>query len=86
MKRNWILGTLAVVVLMTALLAIARGDRHPNNNNEEEQPVEEQPVEEVITSTEPQDELLDNNNDFACNLFRAINRNRKLSDGSIVVS
>lgn len=71
---------MAVVVLMTALLAIARGDRHPNNNNEEEQPVEE-----VITSTEPQDELLDNN-DFACNLFRAINRNRKLSDGSIVVS
>lgn len=72
---------MGIVVLMTALLAIARGDRHPNNNNEEEQPVEE-----VITSTEPQDELLDNNNDFACNLFRAINRNRKLSDGSIVVS
>ncbi len=72
---------MAVVVLMAALLAIARGDRHPNNNNEEEQPVEE-----VITSTEPQDELLNNNNDFACNLFRAINRNRKLSDGSIVVS
>ena len=81
MKRNWILGALGIVLLMTALLAIARGDRHPNNNN-----VEEQPVEEVITSTEPQDELLDNNNDFACNLFRAINRNRKLSDGSIVVS
>ena len=81
MKRNWILGTLAVVVLMTALLAMAKGSSHPNNNNEEEQPVEE-----VITSTEPQDELLDNNNDFACNLFRAINRNRKLSDGSIVVS
>ena len=81
MKRNWILGTLGIVLLMTALLAIARGDRHPNNNN-----VEEQPVEEVITSTEPQDELLDNNNDFACNLFRAINRNRKPSDGSIVVS
>ena len=81
MKRNWILGTLAVVVLMTALLAMAKGRSHPNNNNEEEQPVEE-----VITSTEPQDELLDNNNDFACNLFRAINRNRKLSDGSIVVS
>ena len=72
---------MGIVLLMTALLAIARGDRHPNNNNEEEQPVEE-----VITSTEPQDELLDNNNDFACNLFRAINRNRKLSDGSIVVS
>ena len=81
MKRNWILGTLAVVVLMTALLAMAKGRSHPNNNNEEEQPVEE-----VITSTEPQDELIDNNNDFACNLFRAINRNRKLSDGSIVVS
>lgn len=72
---------MAVVVLMTALLAMAKGRSHPNNNNEEEQPVEE-----VITSTEPQDELLDNNNDFACNLFRAINRNRKLSDGSIVVS
>ena len=72
---------MGIVLLMTALLAIARGDRHPNNNN-----VEEQPVEEVITSTEPQDELLDNNNDFACNLFRAINRNRKPSDGSIVVS
>ena len=81
MKRNWILGTLGIVLLMTALLAIAKGGSHPNNNN-----VEEQPVEEVITSTEPQDELLDNNNDFACNLFRAINRNRKLSDGSIVVS
>ena len=72
---------MGIVVLMTALLAIAKGGSHPNNNN-----VEEQPVEEVITSTEPQDELLDNNNDFACNLFRAINRNRKLSDGSIVVS
>ncbi|MBR3452621.1 MAG: TonB family protein [Muribaculaceae bacterium] len=81
MKRNWILGTLGIVLLMTALLAIAKARSHPNNNN-----VEEQPVEEVITSTEPQDELLDNNNDFACNLFRAINRNRKLSDGSIVVS
>lgn len=72
---------MGIVVLMTALLAIAKGGSHPNNNN-----VEEQLVEEVITSTEPQDEMLDNNNDFACNLFRAINRNRKLSDGSIVVS
>ncbi|MBQ9556457.1 MAG: TonB family protein [Muribaculaceae bacterium] len=78
MKRNWILGTLGIVLLMTALLALARGGSHPNNNN-----VDKQPVEEVITSTEPQDEMLDNNNDFACNLFRAINKQRR---GSVVVS
>ena len=78
MKRNWIFGTLGIVVLMSAMLAIARGGSHPNNNN-----VEEQPLEEVITSTEPQDEILDNNNDFACNLFRTINKHRR---GSIVVS
>ena len=45
---------------------------------------DKQPDNDTLTIS--QDELLDNNNDFACNLFRTINKNRKLSDGSIVVS
>ena len=92
MKRSWILGTLAAVVLLTCLLALAH---HNNDLNAGESSVKE----EIITTASQQDkqpdndtlaisqdELLDNNNDFACNLFRTINKNRELSDGSIVVS
>ena len=92
MKRSWILGTLAAVVVLTCLLALGR---HNNDLNAEESSLKEevtttasqqdkQPDNDTLTIS--QDELLDNNNDFACNLFRTINKNRKLSDGSIVVS
>ena len=92
MKRSWILGTLAAVVVLTCLLALAH---HNNDLNAGESSVKEeiittasqqdkQPDNDTLTIS--QDELLDNNNDFACNLFRTINKNRKLSDGSIVVS
>ena len=92
MKRSWILGTLAAVVVLTCLLALGH---HNNDLNAGESSVKE----EIITTASQQDkqpdndtlaisqdELLDNNNDFACNLFRTINKNRELSDGSIVVS
>ena len=92
MKRSWILGTLAAVVVLTCLLAFGH---HNNDLNAGESSVKE----EIITTASQQDkqpdndtlaisqdELLDNNNDFACNLFRTINKNRELSDGSIVVS
>lgn len=90
MQRNWILGTLAVVVLLTCLLALGH---HDNVLYDKESPVkedttasqqDEHPDNDALTLS--QDELLDNNNDFACNLFRTINKKRKLSDGSIVVS
>ena len=92
MKRSWILGTLAAVVVLTCLLALGR---HNNDLNAEVSSLKEeiittasqqdkQPDNDTLTIS--QDELLDNNNDFACNLFRTINKNRKLSDGSIVVS
>ena len=92
MKRSWILGTLAAVVVLTCLLALGH---HNNDFNAGESSVKEeiittasqqdkQPDNDTLTIS--QDELLDNNNDFACNLFRTINKNRKLSDGSIVVS
>ena len=92
MKRNWILGTLVAVVVLTCLLALGR---HNNTLNDGEPPSRgditttssqqgERPDNDTLTIS--QDELLDNNNDFACNLFRTINKNRKLSDGSIVVS
>ena len=92
MKRSWILGTLVAVVVLTCLLALGH---HNNDFNAGESSVKEevtttasqqdkQPDNDTLTIS--QDELLDNNNDFACNLFRTINKNRKLSDGSIVVS
>lgn len=83
---------MAAVVVLTGLLALAH---HNNDLNDGESSVKEeiittasqqdkQPDNDTLTIS--QDELLDNNNDFACNLFRTINKNRKLSDGSIVVS
>ena len=92
MKRSWILGTLAAVVVLTCLLALGR---HNSDLNAEESSLKEEVTTTASqqdeqsdndTLTISQDELLDNNNDFACNLFRTINKNRKLSDGSIVVS
>lgn len=80
MKRNWIFGTLGIVVLMTVLLAFAKGGGHHHNN------VEEQPVEQNDTPTATvEGEILDNHNDFACNLFRALFK-REQGKSSIVVS
>ena len=78
MKRNWILGTLAAVVVLTSLLALGH---HNNVLNAGEPPVKEDITTTASqqderpdndTSALSQDELLDNNNDFACNLFRTI--------------
>lgn len=80
MKRNWIFGTLGIVVLMAVLLAFAKGGDHHHNN------VEEQPVEQNDTPTATvEGEILDNHNDFACNLFRALFK-REQGNSSIVVS
>ena len=78
MKRSWILGTLAAVVVLTCLLALGR---HNNDLNAEESSLKEEVTTTASqqdeqsdndTLTISQDELLDNNNDFACNLFRTI--------------
>ena len=91
MKRSWILGTLAAVVVLTSLLALGR---HNNDLNAEESSLKEEVTTTASqqdeqsdndTLTISQDELLDNNNDFACNLFRTIYE-QKQGDGSIVVS
>ena len=71
MKRNRILGSLVVVVLATALMA------HASDG------IETQPVKEDIAPTEAL--MLDNNNYFACNLFRAVYE-QKRGTGSFVVS
>ena len=84
MKRLWILGTVATVVMITTLLAFASDDSFLC--------AAEQPVNENITSTESQDEMPDNNSsaasrsetsvnnsDFACKLFRTINEQKKES-------
>ena len=94
MKRLWILGTLAAVVLLTILLAL----RDANCLKATEQPVNEditasQPEESdnnndspnEISLTESQHKMCESNNDFACNLLRTINAQKK-GDGSIFVS
>ena len=71
MKRFWILSTLAFVAATATLLARASDDISLN--------AVEQPV------ATPQGEMPDNNNEFACNLFRTINEQKK-DDGSFLVS
>ena len=81
---------MVTVILMTALLVYASDG---NFLNVEESPVNEGKASAVsqsempdgITSTDSQDEHFNNDNDFACNLFRTINKQK--GDGeSIVVS
>ena len=76
MKRSWIFNTLAVVVLLSILLAFA--------SNNKTLKAAEQPVENDSPSTAAQGEMssdnnvtLDENNDFACNLFRTIYEQQK---------
>jgi serpin B len=89
MKRYWIFSTLCIVVLMTGLLAFASNGNHLNNSEQSEK--------QDIASTESQVEMpndnpmtaspvgmLDNNNDFACNLFRTINEQKGGGKSTIV--
>ena len=79
MKRYWIISTLCIVVLMTGILVLA-SDRNLFNSGELTEKKDN-------TSIESQDEMPDNNSsasslsetsvdniDFACNLFRTINK------------
>ena len=79
MKRSWIINTLTVVV-MTTIVAYANSD-----NSFDAQMLEEKAE---IPSIAPQEEegTLNNNNDFACNLFRTIKQQQKKGDGSMIVS
>ena len=90
MKRNWIFGSLGILVLMTSLLAFASDGNFPNAgeaplNEVNASVVSQSEMPDDNSSTALQGEQLDNNdNDFACNLFRIINEQQ--GDGSIIVS
>ena len=77
MERFWKLSTWRIVALMTLLPAFIGNDNFLNAG--------EPPVKKDILLTASQRMMLDNNNDFACNLLRAINE-QKQGDGSFVVS
>ena len=77
MKRLWILGAWGAVMLMTILPAVTCHDNFLNAG--------EPPLKRDIKLTPHQREMLNNNTDFACNLFRTINE-QKQGDGSIIVS
>jgi len=91
MKRNWIFGSLGILVLMTSLLAFASDGNFPNAgeaplNEVNASVVSQSEMPDDNSSTALQGEQLDNNdNDFACNLFRIINEQQG-GDGSIIVS
>ncbi len=82
---------MGILVLMTSLLAFASDGNFPNAGeaplNEVNAPVVSQSeMPDDNSSTALQGEQLDNNdNDFACNLFRIINEQQG-GDGSIIVS
>ena len=93
MKRFWIFGTLAMVVLLTTLVAFIKDG---NLLSAREQPVNEDitPTQSEVSEdnndipkdirlTESQRKMCESNNDFACNLFRAISKQKH---GSIVMS
>ena len=80
MKRSWILSKLAVVVVMMAtFLAYANRD----NSFDAQVPKEKEEI--PSNASQKAKETLNNNNDFACNLFRAI-RQQNHGDGSIIMS
>lgn len=80
MKRSWILSTLAVVVVMTTLLAHA-----DSGNNSYALMSKEKKDILSKASQKDQEQTLNDNNDFACNLFRNI-RQKKQGDCSIIIS
>ena len=91
MKRNWLFGSLGIVLLMTSLLAFASdgnfldaGEAPLNDGNASVVSQSEMPDDNSSTSLQGE-QLGDNNNDFACNLLRTIHELNG-GDGSIVVS
>ena len=79
MKRHAFIYTLAALALMTFLTACADDSLYTFDRGDD------QPVKKNISLTEAQQQMRDNNNDFACNLFRTIyEMNNK--DSSIVLS
>lgn len=84
MKRSWILGTMAVVMLLTILVAFINNDNQLN--------VVKLLTENDNPSNVSEREMTDNNIDFACKLFRTIYEQKKDSKeymdriSSIVVS
>ena len=77
MKRFWKLSTIAAVAVMTILPAFTSEDNFLNAG--------EPPASNSIRLDSYQRQMLENNNDFACDLFRTINEQKK-GDGSIIVS
>ena len=93
MKRSWIFKTIAVVVLLSILVAFIKDDIFLSAK---EQPVNveitpSQPevsdnnnaIPKDIKLTESQRKMCESNNDFACDLFRTISKQKH---GSIVMS
>ncbi len=77
MKRLWIFSTLCIVALVTGLLIFASdsnpinsGDMAEKNDDTSIASQDVTPIDDTITASP--DGTLDNNNDFACNLFRSI--------------
>ena len=80
MKRFWKFKTLVTVAMLTVLQACVCDDSMLNVN------AEETPAQhKKISLTEAQRQMRDNNNEFACNLFRTINA-QKTGDASTIVS
>ena len=85
-KRNWIFGTLGIVVLLIGLLAFAKGGiGFRRDGNSLIDTVEAQTATNAASSIATQDVNMRNIDDFACNLFRSIYTQRQ-DNGSIVVS
>ena len=93
MKRSWIFSAMAVVVILTTLVAFTK-DGNPLSAREQpeienitppqpEVSVNNNDIPKDITLTESQRKMCENNNDFACNLFRTISKHKH---GSIVMS
>ncbi len=76
MRRFWILAAWSAVAIMNILPAITCHDISLN--------AAEPPVNRKITLSPHQREMSDNNTDFACNLFRAINKDTQGNVSTIV--
>ena len=77
MKRLWIFSTLCIVALVTGILIFASdsnpfnsGDMVEKNDDTSIASQDVTPIDDTITASTAG--TLDNNNDFACNLFRTI--------------
>lgn len=89
MKRLWIFSTLCIVALVTGILIFA-SDSNPFNSSDmveknDDTSIASQdvtPIDDTITASP--DGTLDNNNDFACNLFRAIYEKKGRGKSTIV--